>query len=299
MPSSSATDQHEPENRDHQPQIPNWRRRIRGVKLPVLPVHNSQGNRDFSLTTSKGHVHLLDQFREKLPLPISTRLISMLSEFVGTFLFMLIGLGGNSTITNDTAVELQYEGGKTSADPDKVLVIAVSCGASITVNASTFFRISGGLFNPAVTMAMMIVRAVPPIDGFLDMFSQMAGAILASAIAYGLLPPGSLATVELGSSTTITQGLFIEMFITSQVVISVFMLATEKNKATFIAPIGIGLAVFACILVATTYTGAPLASASSSVPSRRTTGSTGWVPRSAPSSQRLFTSSSATSSTGL
>ena len=98
-------------------------------------------------------------------------------------------------------------------------------------------------------MALMLIRAVPPLDGLLDIISQLFGSILASAIAYGLLPSGALAATELGDMTTVTQGLFIEMFITAQVVVAVFMLATEKHKATFIAPVGIGLTVFACILM--------------------------------------------------
>jgi aquaporin related protein len=47
-----------------------------------------------------------------------------------------------------------------------------------------------------------------------------------------------------------------EMFITAQVVVAVFMLATEKHKATFIAPVGIGMSVFASVCMAATYTGA-------------------------------------------
>jgi len=193
-----------------------------------------------------------------VPLRIRNRSIAMISEFVGTFLFMLIGLGGNSAVINDAAVAAQYGGGDASADPAKILFIATVWGASVTVNAWSFFRISGGLFNPAVTMALMLIRAVPPLDGLLDIFCQLMGSILASAIAYGLLPPGALAATELGSTTTVTQGLFIEMFITAQVVVAVFMLATEKHKATFIAPVGIGLTVFACILMASTYTGAAI-----------------------------------------
>jgi aquaporin related protein len=173
----------------------------------------------------------------------------MLSEFVGTFLFMFIGIGGNSAVINDAAVAKQWGDGEPAANPAKILFIATTWGVAITVNAWAFFRISGGLFNPAVTMAMMLIRAVPPIDGLLDIISQLVGSILACAICYGLLPPGSLAMTELGSQTTVVQGLFIEMFLTSQIVIAVFMLATEKNKATFIAPVGIGLAVFACILM--------------------------------------------------
>lgn len=34
------------------------------------------------------------------------------------------------------------------------------------------------------------------------------------------------------------------MFLTAQLVFTIFMLAAEKHKGTFIAPIGIGLSLF-------------------------------------------------------
>jgi aquaporin related protein len=126
----------------------------------------------------------------------------------------------------------------------------------VSVNAWAFFRISGGLFNPAVTMAMMIIRAVPPVDRALDMGSQVVASMAAAATCYGLLPEGSLAKTELGEYTSVTQGLFIEMFTTAQAVVAVFMLATEKHKATLIAPVGIGMSVFASVCMAATCTGA-------------------------------------------
>ena len=45
------------------------------------------------------------------------------------------------------------------------------------------------------------------------------------------------------------------MFLTAQLVLSVFMLAVEKHKATFLAPIGIGLTLFVDHLVGVYYTG--------------------------------------------
>ena len=48
----------------------------------------------------------------------------------------------------------------------------------------------------------------------------------------------------LSHGTSIAQGLFIEMFLTAFLTITVLMLAAEKTKATFIAPVGIGLALF-------------------------------------------------------
>lgn len=43
----------------------------------------------------------------------------------------------------------------------------------------------------------------------------------------------------LAPETSITQGLFIEMFMTAELVFVVLMLAAEKSKDTFMAPIGI------------------------------------------------------------
>ena len=48
----------------------------------------------------------------------------------------------------------------------------------------------------------------------------------------------------LSHGTSIAQGLFIEMFLTAFLTITVLMLAAEKTRATFIAPVGIGLALF-------------------------------------------------------
>ena len=54
-----------------------------------------------------------------------------------------------------------------------------------------------------------------------------------------------ISTVEMAEvDIAIAQGLFIEMFLTAELVITVLMLAAEKSKATFIAPVGIGLALF-------------------------------------------------------
>jgi aquaporin rerated protein, other eukaryote len=73
---------------------------------------------------------------------------------------------------------------------------------------------------------------------------QLLGA-MASAAIVGALFPGPLAvTTSLSGGTTLAQGLFIEMFLTAMLVFTIIMLAVEKNKSTFLAPVGIGLALF-------------------------------------------------------
>lgn len=45
---------------------------------------------------------------------------------------------------------------------------------------------------------------------------------------------------SLGSGTSTTQGTFIEMFLTAQLIFTILMLAVEKHRATPLAPVGIG-----------------------------------------------------------
>jgi aquaporin related protein len=59
----------------------------------------------------------------------------------------------------------------------------------------------------------------------------------------------------LSADTNVARGLFIEMFLTALLVFTIFMLAAEKHRATFIAPIGIGLALFIAHLAGTRFTG--------------------------------------------
>ena len=76
----------------------------------------------------------------------------------------------------------------------------------------------------------------------------MLGGIVAAALVSCLTPGDLPVATTLSHGTSTAQGLFIEMFLTAMLIITVLMLAAEKNKATFIAPVGIGLALFVCEL---------------------------------------------------
>lgn len=107
-------------------------------------------------------------------------MVPVMSELVGTFFFMLTGLGGTSA-----AITLSV-GDPTN--PTKTLFVAISWGMAAVVNAWSFFRISGGLFNPAVTNTMMIIRAIDPLRGVLLIITQMISCIAAAGVLMGLVP---------------------------------------------------------------------------------------------------------------
>ena len=105
---------------------------------------------------------------------------------------------------------------------------------------------------------MMIVGAVPWLRGCLVIISQLIGGISAAAVVSALYPGQLNVRTTLGAGTTRTQGLFIEMFLTAELVFTIFMLAAEKHKGTFIAPVGIGLSLFIAELSGVYYTGGSL-----------------------------------------
>ncbi|KAI0475534.1 aquaporin-like protein [Xylariaceae sp. FL0804] len=190
-----------------------------------------------------------------LPLGVKNHVVAVASEFAGTFMFLLFAFGGTNAV--NTAPE-EGQPADLAANPAKLLYISLCFGMSLAVNAWVFFRISGGLFNPAVTLGMMVIGAVGYLRGALVVVSQLAGAVAAAAVVLGVQPGPLKVSTSLGGGTSVVQGLFIELFLTTQLVFTIFMLAAEKHRATFIAPVGIGLSLFISELMGVYYTGGSL-----------------------------------------
>lgn len=83
------------------------------------------------------------------------------AEFIGTFMFLFFAFGGTQvshTMTSDAPAAGQ------SPDSSTLLYIALSFGFSLMVNVWVFFRVSGGLFNPAVgTSSLFTLYECEPI----------------------------------------------------------------------------------------------------------------------------------------
>lgn len=115
-----------------------------------------------------------------------------------------------------------------------------------------------GLFNPAVTFGMALIGAVPWIRACFLFIAQILGGLTAAALIACMLPGPLTVQTKLGGGTTAVQGLFLEMFLTAELVFTIFMLAAEKHRGTFIAPVGIGLSLFVAELVGVYFTGGSL-----------------------------------------
>ncbi|GAA5986434.1 hypothetical protein JCM11641_000999 [Rhodosporidiobolus odoratus] len=208
--------------------------------------------------------HLRKPMQGPTSLAIKNHFVAMVGEFVGTTLFMIFALGGtnvaNIPTTSVTGATQAGQDGSAAAAPNtsNLLYIALCFGFSLAVNAWMFFRVSGGLFNPAVSLGMMLVGALTPIRAALLTVSQILGGISGAAIIQALLPGTLNVRTTLSPGTSVVRGLFIEMFLTSLLMLAILLLAAEKHKATFLAPIGIGLALFVAELLGVYYTGGSL-----------------------------------------
>ena len=140
----------------------------------------------------------------------------MCGEFVGTVLFLYFALSG-AQVANSIPSSAGLTVAQTGSNPQQLQYIALCFGFSLAVNAWVFFRISGGLFNPAVTLGMCLIGALPWVRGVLLFIAQILGGLAAAGLVSCMFPGALNVQTNLGGGTSITQGLFIEMILTAQV----------------------------------------------------------------------------------
>lgn len=183
---------------------------------------------------------------------MNNHLIAVLGEFFGTFIFLWSAFVIAQIANQDTTVK------EVGSHPPQLVMIAFGFGCSVAVSVAIFYRVSGGNLNPAVTLTLVLARAVPPIRGVLMMIAQMLAGMAAAGLASAMTPGEIAFTNGLGGNCSKARGVFLEAFGTAILCTTVLFLAVEKHKATFIAPLWIGAALFIAHLVCVYYTGAGL-----------------------------------------
>lgn len=91
------------------------------------------------------HIHRIHVL-SKLPNWFKGHLVAFIGEFVGTFMFLFLAFSATQ-VANYTSPGASLS---TSPNTSNLLYVALAFGFSLAVNAWVFFRITGGLFNPAV-----------------------------------------------------------------------------------------------------------------------------------------------------
>ncbi|CAJ2505087.1 Uu.00g124810.m01.CDS01 [Anthostomella pinea] len=253
------------------PRIPDEEMAVRQPQFEMRGAYHGESAFDqqgFDAAPEFGWKDLnVEQKAEVLRLPLTAwmnsdlkhHFVASLGELIGTTMFLLFAFAGTEVANIRSQTPAQSTTGEAVGfDVNVQLYISLAFGFSLLVNAWVFFRISGGLFNPAVTLGMYLVKAIPLTRAWFLFVSQILGSLLASVIVRYLFPQNFNVRTTLGQGTTVAEGVFIEAVCTAQLVFTIFMLAKEKHRATFIAPIGIGLSLFISEMVAVQFTGGSL-----------------------------------------
>ncbi|GAA5896137.1 uncharacterized protein JCM6883_001727 [Sporobolomyces salmoneus] len=201
---------------------------------------------------------------------LKSHAIAFVGEFVGTTLFCFFAFAGTTvaslpaTSVTDSGATSDMGAVQPSPNTSSLLYVALSFGFSLAVNIQIFSGVSGGIFNPAISLGLALIGAHTPIRALILTAAEVIGAIAGAAIVSGLLPGPLNVRTTLVAGTSVVRGLFIEMFLTMILMLTVLVLTVEesaigaKKAGASAAPVSIGLALFLAEMVGVFYTGGSL-----------------------------------------
>ncbi len=164
------------------------------------------------------------------------------AEMIGTFLLVLVG----------TAVASAAALGKNTAGPAyNSLAIALSFGLILMPIVASIGQISGAHVNPAVTIALAVVRKFPGRYVPAYIVAQMVGAIIASLVIWGAYGKTGYA-VHLGApahGAAYLQVLLTEALIAFMLMFTIIAVATDPRVPAGSASLAIGFALAAGVLL--------------------------------------------------
>lgn len=188
------------------------------------------------------------------------------AEFLGTFGLLLFG-GGSAVFTLSLS---------TGLDPNsRVLVVSLTFGLIIVAMVYIFGDISGGHFNPAVTVSMGVAGKMPARDVVPYLLAQIAGGFLGILVVWGIASGSSAQTSiaqasALGSQCYAGMGapggcayglgavFLIELVLTFVFVLVIQVITRPESPAKNLAPLVIGLTLGMTNLVAIPVDGASI-----------------------------------------
>jgi aquaporin TIP len=167
-------------------------------------------------------------------------------EFVGTFALIFVGAGS-----------IIATGGK------DLVAIALAHGLAIGLMVAAAGHISGGVYNPSLTVALVVVRRIGVTRGVYYIVAQLLGATVAALALKTIFASAAVAAVNLGtpsvgSGVGTAAALIAEIIMTFFLMYSVFGVAIDSRGARAIAGLVIGLTITMDIFVGGGLTGAAM-----------------------------------------
>jgi len=177
----------------------------------------------------------------------------LVAEFIGTFALIFFGAGA-------VCVDFQLRSSGGLGLP----AIALAHGLAFAIMVSALGHISGGHFNPAVTIGFWVTKRLSTLDSLSYWGAQLAGAAAAGFLLKGVIPDDIATNVFLGTPELMRDfprwsGMALEA-VTTFFLVFVFFATAVDSRGTFraIAGFGIGLTISLGMMVAGPFTGAAL-----------------------------------------
>jgi MIP family channel proteins len=186
------------------------------------------------------------------------------AEFVGTFTLIFIGAGAVLSVAKATGPALQSAPAISVYSGLTLVGVALANGLAIGVMVSAVGHISGGHFNPAVTLGFLLTRRLAPSLAVVYWSMQFSAAASAAALLRWFYPETTRTITNLGapglsSGVSAGQGLVIEMVLTFFLVWVIFATAADPGGSfKSIAGLGIGLTIVVDVLMGGPMTGAAM-----------------------------------------
>jgi aquaporin Z len=180
-----------------------------------------------------------------------TLLRALLAEVLGTFI--LVGMGSLAVVS---ATGL----GQTTL---VMLVAPFGFGLGLFAALTIFGHVSGGHFNPAVSLAAIFDGRIDVLPGLGYMVAQVIGALLASLMILAVISKDAVAaTVSAGGVGE--PGAFAVETILTAIFVAVILTVTQRQPS--MAPLAIGLTLMAIHFAAIPVSGASVNPARSLAP---------------------------------
>jgi len=175
------------------------------------------------------------------------------AEFVGTFALVFFGAGA-------TCVDWYPH----ASNALGLFGLASAYGLTMAIMVGALGHISGGHFNPAITIGFWVTKRLNTLDTVAYWVAQLAGATAAAFLLKAVIPEDTWHAVALGTPMfahdfTRLNGLLLEGIATFFVVLTVFATAVdERSSFRPVAGFAIGISIMLGILVAGPFTGGAL-----------------------------------------
>lgn len=178
---------------------------LRAPKTPAALAPNRP-----STSAQRPRSPVMDRF---LPAPIARHVLAFVSEFAGTTFYLFFAMAGaqiafdpptSSPPASFTAgagaglegplallpgLTSQFQRALDAPSPVVAsLCASLAAGFSLAVSAWVFWRVTGGLFNPAVAVGMVVQGSLGWVRGVVVVGAEVLGGVAAAGLVRGVVP---------------------------------------------------------------------------------------------------------------